>query len=202
MGPGWLAAGAACVGAAAACYAAINGSRTLARARQDRRDRGRPMMAAELRDAPYVPATQYLVVRNYGPTIARNVRVTFEPEIPDPDPERADESVTPFIKRRYAETIPVITPGMELDNIWFSGRPGGSGGWLNDEPIPDKSIVHIAYDGPDGTRYADEFPIDVGLIRNRTYTTSSDEPHRLAKDGLKVLKSIQAALERLGKDGR
>jgi hypothetical protein len=40
------------------------------------------MMAAELRDHPYVKATQLLVIKNYGPSIARNVTVTFDPEIP------------------------------------------------------------------------------------------------------------------------
>lgn len=38
--------------------------------------------------APYVRGTQTLVIRNYGPAPAFNVRVTFDPPVPDPPPER------------------------------------------------------------------------------------------------------------------
>jgi hypothetical protein len=189
--PAEIAAGAACAAALAGWVAAINASRTLARQRRDSRERSRPMVAAELRDQPYASATQALVIRNLGPTIARNVRITFDPEIPDPvDPK---QSVTPFLKRRYAAPIPVLTPGMELDNIWFSGEPSSSG-WSNTEPMPDTCTVRIAYDAPDGTRYDDEFPIDVGVIRDRTYVTSSGDPVEIAKGILKTLKGIESKL--------
>ena len=56
------------------------------------------MMAAELRLIPYVSSAQALVVKNYGLGLARNVRVSFDPPIPDPvDPST---SVTPFLKKR------------------------------------------------------------------------------------------------------
>jgi hypothetical protein len=68
------------------------------------------MVAAELRSPPYTRGTQTLVITNYGPSIARNVRVTFDPEIPDPAPKKAAKSVTSYLKRRYARPIPVLTP--------------------------------------------------------------------------------------------
>jgi len=192
----WVAAGAACAAGAAAWVAAINGSRTLARARRDSRDRSRPMLAAELRDVPYATASQALVIRNAGATIARNVEVTFQPPIPDPEPAMEASSVTPFLKRRYAKPIPVLTPGMELDNLWYVGEAYGNG-YVNSEPTPDKVDVHLSYDAPDGTRYSDVFPLDVDLLRKRTYSTSSSSPEEQAKEAVKALKAIQHAVTKL-----
>jgi hypothetical protein len=87
---------------------------------------------------------------------------------------------------------------MELDNVWFSGRPDG-GTWVNAEPTPDQVTVRIAYDAPDGTRYEDEFPLDVQLLRQRTYTTSSRSPERQAEEALKALEGIERALKQLAK---
>jgi hypothetical protein len=145
------------------------------------------MMAAELRDDPYVKATQLLVVKNYGPSIARNVKVTFDPPIPDP-PD-ASSSVTPFLKNRYAKPIAVMTPGMELDNIYFSGESAAQG-WVNREPTPAQVTVTIAYENDEGDRFSDAFPLDVQTIRDRTYATSSSSPEALMKDAAKSLKGI------------
>lgn len=151
------------------------------------------MVAAELQDVPYVRGTQRLVIRNCGPTIARNVNVTFDPEIPDPEPRDTEQSLTPFLKRRYAQPIAAITPGMELDNLWYVGVPEGNG-FRNVEPTPDQVTVHLSYDAPDGTRYDDAFPLDVDVIRKRTYSTSSTSPEAQAKEALKLLKAIQRSL--------
>lgn len=149
------------------------------------------MVAAELRDVPYVEAIQALVVRNYGPSIAMNVQLTFDPPIPDTeDPSR----VTPFLNMRYERPIPVMTPGMELDNIYWSGEPGSGGEWVNTEPTPAQVAVTITYESTEGDRYEDRFPLDTNLIRKRTYATSSTSPEAQAKEMVKALKGIQKAL--------
>lgn len=153
------------------------------------------MVAAELRDHPYAP-TQILVIRNYGPTIARDVQVTFEPPIPDPEPSEAAQSVTPFLKRRYEKPIPALTPGMELDNLWYVGRPSADGS-INVEPTPDQVTVHLSYTGPDGSRYEDSFPLDVEIIKQRTYSESSTSPQSQTKEALKLLKGIEQAVRSL-----
>ncbi|GLZ28161.1 hypothetical protein Lesp02_03510 [Lentzea sp. NBRC 105346] len=191
MEPAWVAAAAALVSSGAAIWSAFNGNRTLRRADRDSQARSRPMIAAELRDEPYAFATQILVIRNYGSSIGRNVRVTFDPPLPDPIPERAAQSVTPFLKARYADPIPVLTPGMELDNIYYS-RPQGHDD--NFEPLPDKVTVTIEYDGPDGAHYADAFPLNVDVIRQRTYVTSSAHPSQRMKEAVKQLKEINSTL--------
>src|SRR5450830_287225 len=103
-----VGAAAGVLGATAAIAGATSGIRTLRQNRKDSKARSRPMVAAELRDVKYSEATQILIIRNYGPSIARNVRVSFDP--PLPDPEDPSTSVTPFLKNRYSKVIQVLTP--------------------------------------------------------------------------------------------
>jgi hypothetical protein len=87
------------------------------------------MVAAKLRNEHYVQGMQLLVIKNYGTTVARNVKVSFDPPLDAPAPEKAHQSVAPFLKRRYAKPIPSLAPGQELDNIYFSDEDDGTGGW-------------------------------------------------------------------------
>lgn len=157
------------------------------------------MMAAELDKAPYSPGSQLLVIRNYGASVARQVQVTFDPPIPDPNPDRVDQSVSPFIKQRYAKPIPVVTPGMELSNIWFSAEPGHGGAWENYEPTPDQFTVTIAYEGPDGTAYTEDFPLDTDLIKKHTLISSSREPENRMKEAAKSLAQIEKSVSRIAR---
>ncbi|WP_414940140.1 hypothetical protein [Amycolatopsis sp. cmx-11-51] len=191
--PAWFAAGAAGVGATAAAVAAFNGVRTLRQARRDSKNRSQPMVAAELESVPYVRGSQKLVIKNYGPSVARNVTVSFDPPIPDPEPAKAAESVTPFLKRRYEKPIPVMTPGMSLENVYYSGRPLG-GQFVNFEPTPDQVVVKIAYTDNNGAPYEDAFPLDVMLIRSTTEATSSTAPEAKLKEIAQELKKIRELL--------
>jgi hypothetical protein len=157
------------------------------------------MIAAQLRDEPSLVSVQTLVITNFGPTIARNVSVTFDPPIPDPSPDRAAQSLTPYLKKRYAKPIPVLIPGAELDNVYFVGGEGQDAR-KNREPTPDQVTVQISYEGPDEAPYTEKFPLDVDLIRQRTYGTSSDSPEAQAKRAVEALKSIDKTLTRLRRE--
>lgn len=203
MDPVWIATSAASVSsvaafvsAGAAIWSARNGNRTLKRAELDSQARSRPSVVAELRNEPHARATQLLVIKNYGPTVARDVTVTFDPALPDPSPEIAAQSLTPFLKSRYAEPIPVLAPGTELDNVWFSGQESGDGtGWVNFEPLPDKVTVTISYLAPDGRRYTDEYNLDVGIIRMKTYVSGGTlHPVTQRKETVASLKKIATSL--------
>lgn len=186
-----IAAAAACAGALAAWVAAGVGIWTLLAARRDSRSRTRPMVAAELREAPYVRAFQILVIRNHGPSVAFDVQVTFDPPIPDPeDPAR---SGTPTLKRRYAQPIPALTPGMELDNIWFAASPDGTG-WKNDEPTPDRCEITIVCRDAEGQRYSDTYVIDTDILRARTHVESSTSPDARRTELVKATKGIETIL--------
>lgn len=53
----------------------------------------------------------------------------------------------------------------------------------------------IVYDGPDGTRYVDPFPLDVDLIRKHTYVNDSRDPQNRMKEGVKAVQRIEKAIK-------
>lgn len=192
-----VASGSAIVGAGAAVTAATSGVRTLRQNRRDSKARNRPMVAAELRADPYAQGFQNLIIRNYGPSIARNVVVKFDPDIPDP--EEPTGKSTPHLKRRYANPITVLTPGMELNNIYFAARAGKDGKFINNEPTPDQVTVTITYENDTGDRFIDVFPLDVNLARTGTYATSSTSPverMKVMSTSLKTLADVAMRAER------
>ncbi|MFC0627458.1 hypothetical protein [Kribbella deserti] len=180
-------------GAAAAVIGATSGMRTLRRSRTDSQARSRPMVAAELRQPPYVQGSMMLVIKNYGPSIARNIRVTFDPEIPDPDDPKT--SIVPPLKRRYSKPIPVLTPGMELDNLYYVGEPGAGGKFANSEGTPLQITVRFDYEGDDGSEYSDTFPLDCDLLSARTYIESSKSPDSQRKRMVAALETIAKKIE-------
>lgn len=194
------------IASVAAAISAVVAAWTLIQIRKDSADSARPYVAAELRKPPFTRGVQYLIIRNYGKTEARSLVVSFDPPIPDPAPEKAAESVTPFLKRRYASPIAVLLPEQELSNVWFSGVPGGDGKFQNTEPTPDQTTVTLKYDGPEvvahwwrrkQTPYVATFPIDVGLIRTQSSSESSTHPNRVAQDSLKELQNIASNISSL-----
>ncbi|WP_435241207.1 hypothetical protein [Streptomyces cucumeris] len=196
-GPAWLAASAGVAGAGAAWFAAVNGVRTLSQTRKDSKGRSRPMVAAEFRDAWPSEGTLYLVIRNYGPSVAKNVAIAFEPEIPDPEPEEEHQSVIPFLKNRYRGKIATLTPGTELKNLWFVGEEQGRGEFVNVEPTPDHVVVKIDYESTEGDKYSDSFELSVDVMRGETRVTSSRSLESKAKEISQTLRAIQKSMSSL-----
>lgn len=158
------------------------------------------MVVAEFRDAYPSRGSLYLVIRNYGPSVARDVQVTFDPVIPDPLPERAHQSVIPFLKRRYEHPITTLTPGTELTNVYYSGTPGENGNFENWENVPDQVTVTIRYTSADQRQsYEDSYPLDVELIKNSTSVTSSESVESKVKEISRSLKEIAKSVEGIKK---
>lgn len=150
------------------------------------------MVAAELRSDEHAEGVMLLVIRNYGPTVARALRVTFEPPIP-PDDDLPPQTMGHLIRMRYATEIPVLTPGMELDNIWYVAGAGQRE--VNEEGLADRFSVRVEYVGPDDEPWDDVFELDVDLLRKRSYVTSSNDPRQQFKAAIKALERTASALE-------
>ncbi|MEU6633736.1 hypothetical protein ABZ905_36450 [Streptomyces parvus] len=198
-GAAWLASGAGVTAAGAAWFAAINGVRTLNQSRQDGMSKSRPMVAAEFEDAYPAHAVLYLVIKNHGPSVAKDVRVTFTPEIPDPAPGKAASSVVPYLKKRYANAIMTLTPGIELRNVYFVGNTD-TDTVSNKEDVPDAVTVTITYRSADRKqKYTDTYELDVDVMRGGTRVSSSNSVEWQTKEAVKTLKKMTAATEAISK---
>ncbi|MBN8884050.1 MAG: hypothetical protein J0H73_17295, partial [Salana multivorans] len=88
------------VTAVATVAAALVAVLALRSAARDSRERSRPDVVAEYRVEPRVHKVLTFVVRNVGPTAAKDVRVVFEPPIEEAS---ASQALRQFVRDRYAE---------------------------------------------------------------------------------------------------
>src|SRR5699024_78671 len=104
---------AAAVSAAAAIITGLVAALTLLRAARDSRDRTRPVVLAEYRVPPYSHQTLQLVIRNAGPSPARDLKVEL---VGVEHSDKPGQVLREFILRRYEHPIPMLGPGQELVN--------------------------------------------------------------------------------------
>lgn len=184
------------VGDVAAIVGAGTAAVTLWRAGRNLRAQLRPVVVAELQKHPYGQWAQELVVRNYGQTPARNLQVTFTPELKDPTPDDVDATtLTAALIRRFSRVISVLAPHAEMRQVYYLGETvGGSNQVRNKEPVPDLITVNVSYNGPGKWRkYTDSFDLDVHLIGLSTSVTSKDNPasqSRVVADGVAKIAGI------------
>ncbi len=171
---------------------------TLNALRQDSTDRSRPVMTASLQRTPLTKGSTELVVRNEGAGVARNVRVTFDPPLPELEGAAAEGKVTPFLTNRYRQPVRTITPRMRLSNLYYLGVPGEAGRYKNAEPLPDQVEVQFEYEDVRGRSYSDSYSLDIAAIRFETWTGPSnrDEAGQRRRE-LNAMETIARALHRL-----
>ncbi|MCQ4148601.1 hypothetical protein [Rhodococcus qingshengii] len=199
-----ISAVATVIMAAAAVWAAAVAIQTLIANKSDSRDRSRPMVGADLvRDSHPGSRTASLVVRNFGPSVAYNVIVSFQPPLENIKTHSGKAEVLSFITRRYAKPIPNLMPGVELSNVYFVGNVDDDGNTIrNDHDLPDIVTATITYaDTPDFStveknQYTETFKLDVGVLTSATYATHNNSAHRLRIRSTKSLEAIAIAAER------
>lgn len=94
MTPEWVTAVAAVATAVITLGAALVALGQLRAAREEQRQVNRPMMIAEYEIPAGAGAPRGISVQNIGRTIAHDVRISFEPPLPDP-PAGADRRAHP-----------------------------------------------------------------------------------------------------------
>ena len=173
----------AIVASAATVVAAVVAVVTLLALRADSRDRTRPRVIADLR-GQVITHSATLVVSNVGSTPAEQVRVEFDPPLPEDDIESGVGATTAVLQRRYALPIPTLAPGSELRNV-YQGLRGGR------EPVPDDFVVKCDYQDSHGRRYSESFKLSMAPIRGATFQTPGD------KSASGLLERTAVALERI-----
>lgn len=130
-------------------------------------------MIAEFDFAPNSQETTELVVRNSGPTPARNVQVTFDQQLPDTE----WGTHVRMIYHRYATPIGSIGPGQVFQNSWglndYRVKNAEDRLETNVHGLPTEIIVTVEYSGIGKKRITDVYTLDVWHLQMETYPVSS-----------------------------
>ncbi|WP_159080292.1 COG1361 family protein [Nocardia suismassiliense] len=117
-------------------------------------------------------------VTNVGPSIARNVRVSFDPPLPTHGKTLAGTpSLLPYLRRRYSKPIAAWPPGYTLKNEYLfrapdsDGQPDEDGVQPNTDGVPRETAIVFDYTDDDGYLYTDRTPLDPILIQGETWST-------------------------------
>jgi hypothetical protein len=185
------------VGAIATVIAAGIAILTLLAIRRDSRDRSRPVMAADIRPVALSKRISELVVENLGQSVAKNVRVTFDPPLPDLKGAEATGKVTPYLRRRYENAIPTMPPGRKLFNIYAVQAPGPNGALVNAEPTPVDVTVTFEYEDTHGRPYKDSYKLSLRILQNQTESfPSNTDDDGMRRRGVEALEVIARTLHR------
>ncbi|HET9426620.1 MAG TPA: hypothetical protein VFO55_14755 [Gemmatimonadaceae bacterium] len=167
----WINDNGTGLGGIAAVVTAVIAVAALRSTARDSRDRSRPVVVPEFVMAENSDSTIDLRLRNYGQTVADDLRVSFDPPLPEvPASERL---VTRFLKQRYDRTIAHLSPGQEFRNIWWIGHATAGEMLRNGEPTPDRVRVTVTYKGTTRKPYREAYTLDVEDVTLETYSTSS-----------------------------
>ncbi|AZI56950.1 hypothetical protein EH165_00955 [Nakamurella antarctica] len=177
--------------AIAAVVTAVIAAGALQSTAKDSRDRSRPMILAEFRTAPNSDALE-LVIRNAGPSMARNLRVAFTPELPIENGRPHLASY--YIRRQYADPIAVFGPGQHLENVWWQSVPkGDEHDYVNRHKLPKQTTIHLKYQDDSGREYSDTMPLNVEPhIARITVESSESIPGRMKTHNNHLGKLVEA----------
>jgi hypothetical protein len=185
------------VGAIATVIAAGIAVLTLLAIRRDSRDRSRPVMVADIRPVALSKRTCELVVENVGQSVAKSVRVTFDPPLPDLNGAEAAGKVTPYLRRRYENAIPTMPPGRKLFNIYGVQAPGPDGVLVNNEPTPEDVTVTFEYEDTHGRPYKDSYKLSLRTLSNQTESFPSNaDDDGMRRREVTALEAIARTLHR------
>jgi hypothetical protein len=162
----WFNQNSSAVEAAATVLAALIAAGALVSTAFDSSRRSRPLITAEHRLAPHSDTSIQLVVKNYGQSAGRSMKVKFDPEL-------TNDSDTRDVRLRYGSMIPWLNPGQELVNTWlipkYDNRSQYEG---NVYSFPDKVEVTVTYWGG-WFRYKNKIDLDVNLYIHSSSSVSS-----------------------------
>ncbi|BBY98369.1 COG1361 family protein [Mycolicibacterium fallax] len=176
-------------GSLATITAAVVAIWTLVALKRDSADRTRPVILAELRAAVLTRDAEF-IVRNVGQSVARDVKVDFDPPLPVLEGDAAEGLATPYLQRRYSQVIPTFPPGLALYNSYQDAND-------NDEPTPDDFTATITYYDMHGHKYTDSYDLTMDVLRGHTagYPSNTDDKGMQRRE-VKALEAIARGIGR------
>lgn len=148
----------------------------------DSRKKSRPMVSARFSINENSPRVMMFLLKNYGPSRATNVSVTFDPPIKRDD-------TTDLVVDRYSAPIGVLNPGEEYENAWYMPEFQGMDFKGNRYSFPDQVTVTVTYHRFLWRKYRDVTKLDV-----KTHLNTSD--HVASDSMLGSIRAIAKALKK------
>jgi hypothetical protein len=178
---------AASLSAVLTIVTAVVAIQTLRAARIDSRGRSRPVIIASLQRELLTQGTLNLVIRNFGVSVASNVRVSFDPMPPSDLDSLPSGDMRKWLFETYEKPIQTWPPGWELSNVVRAGHD-------DIEPF----AILIEYCGPDNTRYSERIDIDpTPVLKHTTATpTKADDPVKIGQQAVSALQALVRAIHR------
>lgn len=166
--------------------AAVFGRRQLNEAKELREAQTRPFVVIDLGSSAHTFFD--LVVKNIGPTLARDVRFEFEPPI-----RSTDVDLDPHKIKMFREGISTLAPGKEIRTLFENGPA------RHKSDLPDIYEVTVTYIDQTGKRnYKETIDLDFGLYWGRRTVTRHDV-HDLYKQLETIAKEIGELRLNLGR---
>ena len=184
--PTWwgLTAGAWATIAAWLTLAVLTGTavialRQLRDARRLSEAESRPWVVVDL-DLDKHPHMIHIYFENFGKTVARNVRLSFEPPLQSTLGDRRIDFLD--------HTFPTLPPNKRIDTFFDSAvavmAPGAT--------LPRRYEVTVTYEDRNGKAYSDRYVLDIEAFRNRHFVGVKD-----LNDLVKAVESLATLLGRV-----
>lgn len=149
-------------------------------ARRIQREASEPYVVVDIEPSEAGSFVTVLSVRNIGPTMARNVRISATPELTSAE----GDDVTEDLQRVLARTIPMIPPGRRLTYFFDTNRRFQSG-----LPMSFEFTVHAQ--GPSGDVEPLHYNVDLGVYAEALI---GQRPTKFLEERLKGLEKSLAKL--------
>lgn len=182
--PAWVAAVAAILTVVAAGAALWYAHGQIVEAQKSREltreldvERSQPYVVLFAEASAVSPLFIDLVVRNFGPTAARHVRIHIDPWPTRAWPNRGEKVELPGL-------IPILAPGQEWRTTWDSSAERAS------TDLPDTHVGAVTYEGVRGMPQSTPVLLDWRVFKNRRWMEE-----RGIHDAAVALRDIRSTLK-------
>lgn len=173
-------------------------------AREEQRQVNRPVMVAQY-ERPAGPGQPLEVsVRNIGRTVARDVRISFDPPLPAAAPAPAGgggpgaaaPGPVELVRRTLMDTtFETWAPGQKVTVPLWAPHPDGPAAPYSAEGVPRRQRIRFSYRGHDGRRHEESLELNSWIWSGAM--VSDDELTRIRGE----LRGIREELRRIGRAG-
>ncbi|WP_157383064.1 hypothetical protein [Nonomuraea coxensis] len=146
-----------------------------------------PYVVVDIRASDFISEALVLIVENVGPTVARNVRIRFNPPVQTSmDGDDGEKLADALI---FTQGIPHLPPGRRIEALFDIG-------WqFFKKDLPRKYTVTVEADGPYGTVEPLTYLIDLEIYRKLRHLTI-----RTRHQQVQEIEKLRVAVEKVAQE--